>query len=200
MFCERCGMQFLPRQSVCTHCNVTPTQHWLQLVSLTTLTIAIACNSLVALFLLPRLVIGEQPPFLFRAWLWVDEKLALYGWVAAAVALLVWAYWPRYGYEPEKEVRIARALLILLLLFAGAALLLTWMPLQSAGGMRAAVEDHPGLILTLAWGVVVLVVGVLCSNGETRDRLLGKGRALSLVGLGLLFLVLMLMLLSWWAV
>lgn len=200
VFCDFCGMQFLPRQSICSHCGSPPTRHWLQLVSLVTLTIAIACNSLVALFLLPRLITGEQPPRLFLAWLWFDEKLSLYGWAAAAAALLVWAYWPRYGYEPEKEMRIARGLLIVLLVAGFISLLLPWIPVATAASVRTAVESHPGLTLTSAWGVVILAVGVLCLNGETRERLLGDGRVLSLVALGLLFLVLSLILLGWWVV
>jgi hypothetical protein len=49
---------------------------------------------------------------------------------------------------------------------------------------------HPGLPSTLAWGVVLVVVTLLCVNGETRDSLLGHGKVLSLVSLGILLLLL----------
>lgn len=192
-------MQFLPRQSLCSRCGVPPTRHWLQLVSLVTLTIAIACNSLVALFMLPRLVTGQQTPVLFRSWLWLNEKLSLYGWLVIAVAVLAWAYWPHYGYEPEREVRLARILLILLLVASIAALVLQWIPAGPAAVVPATMQKNPGLASALAWGAVAVVVGVLCLNGDTRDRLLGDGRVLSLVGLGLLLLVLVLIPLGWWA-
>jgi hypothetical protein len=48
VFCEHCGQQFLPMQSVCTRCGVTSTRHWFQLMSLVTAMIAIAGNTLVA--------------------------------------------------------------------------------------------------------------------------------------------------------
>ncbi len=41
MFCERCGLNFLPRQSLCTRCKVSATRHWFQLMSLATLSVAI---------------------------------------------------------------------------------------------------------------------------------------------------------------
>src|SRR5713226_1927699 len=58
LFCENCGLQFLPVQSVCTRCGVTSTRHWFQLMSLVTLVIAATCNSLVACLLLPGLAAG----------------------------------------------------------------------------------------------------------------------------------------------
>ena len=66
MFCERCGLNFLPKQSVCTRCKVSATRHWFQLMSLVTLMVAVACNALVALVLLPRLTAGAHAPAVFR--------------------------------------------------------------------------------------------------------------------------------------
>lgn len=200
MFCDRCGIQFLGPQATCSHCGASPTRHWLQLVSLVTLAIALACNSLVALFLLPRLVVREEASFLYRGWHWFDERLSLYGWLAAAVALLVWLYWPRFAYEAEREVKVARALLILLVLGALAVLVLPLLPGELLGGVRDSLAEQPVAAVSLAWGVVVLAVGILCLNPETRDRLWGDGRVLSLVSLGVLVLVLALMLVGWRAV
>ena len=88
MFCDRCGLNFLPKQSVCTRCRRVPTRYWFQLMSLVTLLVAVACNGLVAILLLPRFAAGPHPHFVFRAWWWFDQKAALYGWVLFAVALL----------------------------------------------------------------------------------------------------------------
>ena len=197
MFCEHCGLQFLPQQSVCTRCGLVPTRQWLQLVSLVTLTVTIACNSLVDLYLLPRLVAGRQRPLLFRGWLWFNEKFSLFGWVAVASALLAWSSWSRRGSEMQKKEWMARWLLILLLLVGAVAVLLPWMPARAVAGIRAALNSHPDMALTLPWGTIVLAVGILCLNSETRDSLLGNGRVLSLVSAGLLLLLLAMVLLAW---
>jgi hypothetical protein len=65
------------------------------------------------------------------------------------------------------------------------------------GGVKSLLEAYPALAPTLAWMVVVLVVGILCLNAETRDALLGSGKVLSLTALGMLFLVLMVIWLAW---
>lgn len=49
----------------------------------------------------------------------------------------------------------------------------------------------------LAWGVVVLVTILLCANSETRDALLGHGKVLSLVSLGVLLLLLAMTIVGW---
>ena len=67
MFCERCGLNFLPRQSVCSRCHVVATRHWFQLMSLVTLLVAVLCYALVGLLLLPRLAEGAHSRFVFRA-------------------------------------------------------------------------------------------------------------------------------------
>src|ERR1700738_4749918 len=90
LFCDRCGLNFLPRQSVCTRCKAAATRHWFQLMSLVTLMLALACNAVVALTLLPRMISAEHPRFVFRAWLWFDHQAAMYGWVPLAMALLAW--------------------------------------------------------------------------------------------------------------
>ncbi len=198
MFCERCGLQFLPKQSVCTSCGVASTRHWLQLMSLITLMVAVGCNSLVAWSVLPRLVMGHQPRQLFRAWLWLNEKVALYGWVLVALSLLAWDFLVRRGSEAKIRGWVARRLLILLLLARIAPLIPWWVPAgQPPPAIVAAIDKNPGLPSTVAWAVVLLVAGLLCLNADTRDSLLGHGRVLSLVSLGLLLLVLSTVLVGW---
>src|SRR6267143_6109335 len=73
LFCERCELNFLPKQSVCTRCNTAATRHWFQLMSLMTLLMAVACNAIVAFLLLPRLADGRHSQF-FQGWIWFDHK------------------------------------------------------------------------------------------------------------------------------
>ena len=196
MFCDRCGQQFLPKESVCTRCGVAASRHWLQLASLATLTVAIVWNSLLALFFLSRLANGEQVP-LFRGWLRFNDRVASHGWVAFALALLIWSFWARRGYSLPRREWVARWLLILLLMVGIVASPLPWLPPRLVSTLRVLTHDYPGLAPTLAWVLIVSVVGILCMNSETRDSLLGHGRALTLVSLGLLVLILGLMTLGW---
>ncbi len=198
MFCESCGLHFKPKQSVCTRCGVATTRHWLQLMSLVALMVAVSCNSLVAWFLLPRLVTGHQARLLFRAWLWFDEKASLYGWVPVALGLLAWDYFVWRGSRPKIKGWVTRKLLTLVLVAGIAPVLPWWVPAgQPPQGFFAAIHKHPGLPSILAWGVVVFVATLLCMNAETRDSLLGHGRVLSLVSLGALLLVLAMTLVGW---
>jgi len=74
----------------------------------------------------------------------------------------------------------------------------SWVPAgQPSQNFLAMIRSHPGLPLALAWGVVVLVVELVCLEAETRDSLLGQGKVLSLVGLGALVLVLGLTVWGW---
>ena len=199
MFCERCGLQFLPQQSVCSRCGLAPTQHWLQLVGLVTLAVTMACNALVSMLLLPRLVDGQHAPAVFRGWLWFSDKFSSYGWVAFAVALLVWSFWLRRGHKLQKKEWLARLVLLLLLLGGFMALLLRWVPARVLRVIPAAISRHSGSAAAVPWGVIALVAGVLCLNVETRDSLLGDGKVLSLVSVGLLLLLLTMILLAWFA-
>src|SRR5260370_9188431 len=67
-------------------------------MSLMTLLLALACNAMVALLLLPRLT-GREHSQLFQGWMWFDHKAALYGWVPIAAGLLAWGYlvWEEAG-------------------------------------------------------------------------------------------------------
>jgi len=213
LFCENCGLQFLPVQSVCTRCGVTSTRHWFQLMGLVTLGIAASCNSLVACLLLPRLAAGNlhrlaagQEGFAIRAWLWTDLKAAAYGWVPLALALLGWEYFVRQESQMMSE-RIKdwaiRTLLILAFLPGVAPLLQRWIRPPAALLVTHAKLAHlpaltavPGLMWLLPWGMVGLAAALLCLNAETRDALLGHGRVLSALSLAVLVLILMLTLLT----
>jgi hypothetical protein len=199
MFCERCGLSFLPRQSVCTRCGAAATRHWLQLIGLTTLLLAFASNSLVGWILLPRHTGSGRGHSLFRAWLWFDDKIALYGWVPLAIGILAWDFlvW-RGSRRPKIRGWVTRKLLTFSLVAGMTPFIPSWVPAgQPSQNFLTMIRSHPGLPLALAWGVVVVVVGLVCAEAETRDSLLGQGKVLSLVGLGVLVLVLGMTVLGW---
>lgn len=198
MFCDRCGLHFLPKQSVCTRCRVAPTRHWFQLMSLVTLMVALTCNALVAWFLLPGLAHGRHASLLFRVWLWLDEKAALYGWVPLAIALLAWDYLSWKNARPKVKGWITRKLLTVVLVAGVTPILPWWVPAgQPPREFFSLIGRHPNLPVLLAWGVLVLVVSLLCTDAETRDYLLGHGRVLSVVSLGMLLLILTMTVVGW---
>ena len=198
MFCESCGLNFAPKQPVCAQCGQAPTRHWLQLMGLITLVVAVTGNSLVALFLLPRQVTGHHGRLLFRAWMWLDDKGSLYGWVPLALGILAWDYFVRRGSKPKVKGWITRKLLAFALLAGVAPVIPWWVPAgQPPQTFLTAIGRHPGLPAILAWGVVVFVVILLCVNAETRDSLLGNGRVLGLVSLGVLLLLLTMTIVGW---
>jgi hypothetical protein len=199
VFCERCGLNFLPRQSVCTRCGAAATRHWLQLIGLTTLLLVFVCNSLVAWFLLPRhMAASHMHPFL-RRWLWLDDKIALYGWVPLAIGLLAWDILVLRGSRrPKIRGFVTRKLLTFSLVAGVTPFIPSWVPAgQPSPNFLTMIRSHPGLPLALAWGVVVLVISLVCVEAETRDSLLGQGKALSLVGLGSLVILLGMTLWTW---
>jgi hypothetical protein len=197
LFCERCGQNFLPRQSVCTRCGDVATRHWLQLVSLSALVLALVGNSLVGWYFLPRHTTLHSRAF-FHSWLWIDDKLALYGWVPIAVALLAWDFFVWQSSRPKIKAWFTRKLLTFALLASVAPFIPTWIPAgQPSANFLTQLRSHPGLPSALAWGVIIIVVCLLCSNSETRDSLLGQGKTLSLVGLGALLLLLALTFAGW---
>lgn len=191
MYCESCGMQLLAMQSTCG-CGVPATRHWLQLISLASLGIAAGFNFFITMFILPPMMVKEDPSFLVRTWLWTSETFSLYGWSVFAVGLLVWAFWPHYGYEPEWEMQIARVLLILSLVLGIASLVQPYLPAEWAGPVREILADRPGLLPTILWTPIIAALGALCISTETRDSLLGDGRIFSLIALSLVFLVVVL--------
>ena len=198
MFCERCGSNFLPKQSVCARCRVAATRHWFQLMSLSTLLVAVLWNALVGFLLLPRLAEGGHSRFLFRAWLWFDYKAALYGWVPIACALLAWDYLVWKSAKPRIKGWFTRKLLTFSLAAGLAPMLPWWIPAgQPPGQFLAMIGKYPGVPALLAWGVVLVVLVLLSVNAESRDYLLGHGKALSVVCLCLLLMVLTMAVVGW---
>jgi hypothetical protein len=198
LFCERCGQNFLPRQSVCTRCGEIAGRHWLQLISLSTLVVAFAGNALIGWFLLPQRAALQPARFLFRAWLWVDDKISIYGWIPLAVGLLAWDFFIWTHSRPKIKGWVTRKILTFALLASVAPFIPSWIPAgQPSQNFLTVVRSHPGLPSALAWGVVVFVITLLSINGETRDSLLGHGRILSVVSLGLLLLLLALTFVGW---
>jgi hypothetical protein len=198
VFCERCGLNFLPKQSVCTRCNASATRHWFQLMSLVTLLMAVCCNTMVAFVLLPRLTSVAHPRLIFRAWMWFDHKLGLYGWVPLAMALLAWDFLVWKEARPKIKGWLTRKLLTVSLAAGIAPILPWWLPAgQPPGQFLSLIGRYPGLPALLAWGVVLVVVVLLCIDAESRDYLLGHGKVLSIVSLALLVIVLSMTLAGW---
>jgi hypothetical protein len=198
VFCERCGSKFQPKQSVCADCHVAATRHWFQLMSLVTLLVAVLCNALVGLLLLPRLAAGGHSRFVFRAWLWFDDKAALYGWVPIAMGLLAWDHFVWKSAKPKIKGWFTRKLLTFSLAAGLAPMLPWWIPAgQPPGEFLAIIGKHPGVPALLAWGVVLVVTVLLCIHAESRDYLLGHGKALSVVSVGLLLLILTMTVVGW---
>ena len=212
MFCENCGLQFFPRQSVCTRCDATCTRHWLQLTSLATLLIAVVCNSLASMFSPASALAhsatsnhgsGFAPGLKASAiavWLWIDGKASLYGWAPLALALLTWDYfaWPES--RPAWKERIKRLVIRSLLVSAFLVRMIPLFPrwIRPPAGLlvtaaklpRFPIPMLPSFSAAVPWAIVALAATLLCMNAETRDSLLGRGRALSVASLGVLLTVL----------
>lgn len=198
MFCERCGLAFLPKQSVCSRCKVAATRHWFQLMSLLTLLVAVLCNTLVALLLLPRLAQSPHSRFVFRAWLWFDHKAALYGWVPIAIGLLAWDFLVWREARPKVKGWFTRRMLTFSIAAGLAPMLPWWVPAgQPPREFMSVVGRYPGGLSLLAWGLVLGVVVLLCASSESRDYLLGHGKALSVISLALLLIVMTITIVSW---
>jgi len=199
MFCDRCGLQFLPRQSVCTRCGQAHSQHWLQLFGLLTIFVAIACNTLLGLFVLPRFADASgRSRVVFHSWIWFDNKAAMYGWAAFALALLTWDYFVWRGSRPRVKGWVTRKILTLVLAAAVTPFIPAWLPAgQVSNNFLATINKYPGLPPVLAWAAVFVVTALLCMHSETRETLLGRGRALSIVGISLLSLVMAMTVVGW---
>lgn len=198
MFCERCGQSFEPKQSECSRCHAAPTRHWFQLMSLVTLLVAALCNALVGTFLLPRLTLGRDSRFVLREWLWFDHKAALWGWVPIALGLLAWDLLVWKAAKPKVKGWFTRKLLAFSLAIGVAPMLPWWVPAgQPPKEFMSMIGRYPGGPCLVAWAVVLLVVVLVCINRESRDYLLGHGRALSLVSAGVLLLVITMTVVSW---
>jgi len=168
------------------------------LMSLVTLAVAVACNALVSMLLLPRLAFGAHPSALFRAWLWFDYKAALYGWVPLAIGLLAWDFLVWKEARPKVKGWFTRKLLTISLAAGVAPMLPWWVPAgQPPTQFLSMIGKYPGVPAALAWTVVLIVVILLVSDAESRDYLLGHGKVLSLISVGALLLVLTLTVVGW---
>ena len=167
-------------------------------MSLVTLMVAVACNSLVAWFLLPRLVAEHPSRFFFRAWLWANHAGASWGWVPLAGAILAWDYFVWRKYKNKVKGWFTRKLLTFVLAAGFAPILPWWLPAgQPSDKVLSAISSHPGLPGLISWGFVLIVTMLLCIKAETRDLLIGRGKVLCLVSLGALLLVLGMTLVGW---
>jgi hypothetical protein len=165
-------------------------------MSLMTLLLAVACNAMVALLLLPRLKTAGHSRF-FQGWIWFDQKAALYGWVPIAAGLLAWDYLVWKEARPKVRGWFTRKLLTLSLAAGVAPILPWWIPAAPPGQFLSMIGRYPGLPVLLAWGVVLVVLVLLCADAESRDYLLGHGKVLSVVSTSLLLIVLTMTMLGW---
>jgi hypothetical protein len=203
VYCEYCGLQILPQRPVCTRCGETPTRQWMQFISLIVLFLAILGNSLAGWLVLPRLIAAHPSRVFFRVWLWIDLNSSLYGWIPLAAALLAWEFlvWRKIRKnKPMPKIKgwISRKILTFVLAAGFAPVLPWWLPAgQPSDKTLATLARYPGLPCGISWCAVLLVAAVLCIKAETRDRLLGQGRLLSIVSLSALAALLALTLLGW---
>jgi hypothetical protein len=203
MYCEHCGLKILPERPVCTRCGRAPLHEWVQLLSLAILLLATIGNSVAGLFLLPKYSATHPSGLFFRLWLWADRESSLYGWMPLAAALLLWEFfvWRKMRRaKPAAKIKgwVSRKVLAFVLAAGFAPILPWWIPAnQPSERTLAALSQYPGLPCAISWGAVLIVAVVLCIKAETRDLLLGRGKVLSLVSLGVLAFFLALTLFGW---
>src|SRR5260370_15174177 len=151
-------------------------------MSLMTIFVAVLCNTVLGLFLLPRLATAQHGRGLFRGWYWFDQKVAMYGWVPLAIGLLAWDYFIWKEARPKVKGWFTRKLLTLSLAAGVAPLLPWWIPAgQPPAEFFAMIGRHQGLHILLAWGAATAVTIGLCIDPESRDFFLWHGRTLSTV-------------------
>lgn len=177
--CEECGRR-MNGQSTCSGCRASPTRLWLQFVSLGTLGVLTAYNYIFVLNFLSTRVPRE---YVARMWLNVSEFAWLYGWIVLGVYLLVWAYYWRkkYGYSLGIGARVGIGFVVILLIGAIARPMFPRMGSTWAGHLRTALDSQPELGIVVGWAVVALAFVSICCNCESRDRLLGRGKGLTLL-------------------
>jgi len=167
-------------------------------MSLVTILVAVLCNTLLGLLLLPRLAGAHHGKLLFRSWFWFNQKAALYGWVPLALGLLAWDYFIWKEARPKLKGWFTRKLLTFSLAAGVARMIPWWIPAgQPPGQFLSMISRYEGLPALLAWSVVLFVTIMLCIDPESRDCLLGHGRTLSIVSTGMLVVVLAMTLIGW---
>lgn len=202
MYCEHCGLKLFPEHPVCTRCGKASSHEWIQFTSLVVIFLAVLANAITGWFLLPRMT-TTHPSVLFRGWLWLDREAAIYGWMPMAAGLLAWEFyvWRKFRKaRPTAKVRswLSRKLLTFVLAAGFAPILPWWIPAgQPSEKTMAFLTQYPGLPCAISWGAILIVAIVLCCRAETRNLLLGDGKALSLVSLCALATFLALTLVGW---
>src|SRR5256885_10203102 len=74
-----------------------------------------------------------------------------------------------------------------------------WIPAgQPSEKVMATFATHPGLPAVASWAAILVACALLFGDAEERDMLLGRGRALTLVGVSAMGAVLGLTLVGWW--
>lgn len=203
MYCEHCGLKILPERPICTRCGKTPAYEWVQLMGLAVLLLAAIGNAVESWILLPKLAAAHPGGYFFRGWLWADREAGLYGWMPLAAALLAWEFhvWRKVRRaKPVAKVRswLSRKMLTFVLAAGFAPILPWWIPAgQPSEKTMTMLARYPGLPCGISWGAILIVATVLCCKGETRNLLLGRGKALSLISLGALAMFVALTLVGW---
>jgi hypothetical protein len=192
--CEECGL-CMNGQSICSACRASPTRSWLQFVSLGTLGVLTAYNYIFVLNFLPTRVRHE---YVASVWLNVSEFAWLYGWIVLGAYLPAWAYYwgKKHGCSLEIGVWVGIGFVVILLIGAVARPIFPRMGWTWAERLRTSLDSHPGLGIVVGWAVVALALVSICSNCESRDRLLGRGKGLALLALAVLCIILALSLLT----
>jgi len=192
--CEECGLR-MNGQSICSGCRASPTRLWLQFVSLGTLGVLTAYNYTFVLNFLPTRVPRE---YAASVWLNVSEFAWLYGWIVLGVYLPAWAYYWRkkYGYSLETGARLGIGFVVILLIGAVALPIFPRMGWTLAESLRTTLDSRPELGIVVGWAVVALALVSICCNCESRDRLLGRGKGLTLLVFAVLCTILTLSLLT----
>jgi len=182
-------------QAICSGCRASPTRLWLQFVSLGTLGVLTAYNYTFVLNFLPTRVPRE---YAASVWINVSEFAWLYGWIVLGVYLPAWAYYGRrkYGYSLEPGVRVGIGFVVILLIGAVALPIFPRMGWTLAESLRTTLDSHPELGIVVGWAVVALALVSICCNCESRDRLLGRGKGLTLLVFAVLCTILTLSLLT----
>ena len=177
--CEQCG-RGMNGQSICSGCHASPTRLWLQFVSLGTLGVLTAYNYIFVLTFLPRRV--PRAP-VASVWLSVSEFAWYYGWIVLGAYLPAWAYYCRtkYGYRLGIGARVAIGLAVIVLMGAIARPVFPQMGWTWAERLRTTLDSRPELGIVVGWGVVGLAYVSMCCNCESRDRLLCRGKGLTLL-------------------
>src|SRR5436305_7235139 len=143
-------------------------------MSLVTILVAVLCNTVLGLFLLPRLANAHHGRLLFRGWSWFNQQAAFYGWVPLALGLLAWDYFVWKEARPKLKGWLTRKLLTFSLA-AGVAPMIPWCIAagQPPGQSLSVIRRCPRLPALLAWGAVLGFTVVWRIEPRARAHLLG---------------------------